>query len=376
MRKSMTLNTVCSIRIHRLVNAVLGRKIGRMSRIRDLISDAAGDLESGCGHATAAVAALRDAGDLAGDPERRLAALFAQALDARMGLHERDDGNLYLADVDGGASMIDAFGVLAERTPLIAFGYAGANAAMSDAFGSASEIDIIDIGIGLGCQWRALLRDLGRRSPRPPYLRLTGIDLPAPGPDPMRMLRDVGRDLCRAARAAGVPFSYRPIAKPVERVDFPRAPPDSRPLAVNAAFSLHHLSDGVSASGLAATRDGVLRRLHGLLPSILTLVEPDADHNDLPFVERVLEAYRHYSIVFDIFEDLLPRASHARAVLERAFFGREVRNIVASEGDDRVERHERLESWRRRLMQDGFSPLALDAHAAGLRESLRLRVPF
>ncbi|CAN1750071.1 GRAS family protein RAD1 [Linum perenne] len=45
--------------------------------------------------------------------------------------------------------------------------------------------------------------------------------------------------------------------------------------------------------------------------------------------------------------------------METHHFGEEIRNIVAYEGSDRVERHERADQWRRQLGRAGFQVVDL-----------------
>lgn len=64
-------------------------------------------------------------------------------------------------------------------------------------------------------------------------------------------------------------------------------------------------------------------------PLILTLVEPDSEHNALPLLQRLPEAFHHYLIVFEALDTLLANSPRARTVLESAFFGREIINILS-----------------------------------------------
>ena len=49
-------------------------------------------------------------------------------------------------------------------------------------------------------------------------------------------------------------------------------------------------------------------------------------------------------------------------MFEREFFGRQVMNIVACEGSERVERPETYKQWQVRNMRAGFKQLPLDKH--------------
>jgi hypothetical protein len=212
---------------------------------------------------------------------------------------------------------------------------------------------------------------------KPPSIRLTGIDVPAPGKNPRLRLQQAGRMLAERAAELGIPFTYEPVAGLVEELDLGRfrARP-GEPLVVNAVFALHHLhSSGTSADG-ASHRNTVLRRVRDLRPDVLTLVEPESEHNSLPLVSRVAEAMLHYLTVFDALDGLLPRDRPERLTLEQDFFGREIFNVIVGEGVERVERHERHGSWHDRLTGEGFEPLDMSGLAGTLRDELQPSKPF
>jgi hypothetical protein len=75
-------------------------------------------------------------------------------------------------------------------------------------------------------------------------------------------------------------------------------------------------------------------------------------------VDRFVEGLNYYSAVFDSIDATLASnlASDERLVLEE-MFGREIENIVAYEGLERIERHERYARWVVRLAQAGFKPV-------------------
>jgi hypothetical protein len=208
-------------------------------------------------------------------------------------------------------------------------------------------------------------------------VRLTGIDIPAPGPDPTQRLREVAARVQHHADVLGVPFVCEMIASPVEEVDVAAIQQHAdEALVINAAFALHHIAADDGVADPAHSRDAVLCRLHGLHPRLLMLVEPDAEHNGLPFVPRVREALAHYLTVFDALDVLLPADRPERTIIEQAFFGREMLNIIAGEGTQRVERHERHTSWQRRLMTSNFTAIDLWHLRSHLERSLKLTPPF
>lgn len=333
--------------------------------------EAAQEIEAGNRDAAvAAVEQLLATTPADGTAVNRLARAFAAALKARLTGDATGVGNLYVDTRDPG-DMLNAFEVLAAATPFIRFGHAAANHALLHAIGPAPRVHILDVGLGSGVQWLHLLEAIAHVAPASLSLRLTGVDVPAPGPEPLARIKQAGTMLSERASALGISFEFAPVAGLVEELDLHTlAGRDHWPLAINAALALHHVpcTDG--------RRDAVLARLRALNPVALCLAEPDVEHNALPFGPRVTESIVHYLTVFDALEATLAAHGVERATLETAFFGREILNIVVGEGDERVERHERHDAWHSRLTRSGFNAINLaQVHDAVARE-LAVEPPF
>lgn len=301
----------------------------------------------------------------------RIDALFDRALEVR-GSGE-GAGNLY-GGAAGPEAMLAAFRLLIQETPLVRFGHLGANMVIDHATHDHAALHIIDLGIGHGLQWDDLLVRLAARSVRP-RVRITGIDLPSPGVSPTEALERTGARLAGLAASLGIAFSFEAIASAVETVERPLTQPGET-MIVNAALALHHVADGDAVTDVALSRRVLLARLASWRPALLTLIEPDAAHNELPFAQRVIEARRHYGLVFDVFAHLFPHDPAERRTLEHAFFGNEILNVVASEGAARVERHDRIDTWCRKMSEAGFQALSLGALAASHATALALTGPF
>lgn len=67
-----------------------------------------------------------------------------------------------------------------------------------------------------------------------------------------------------------------------------------------------------------------------------------------------MEALHYYSAIFDSLDTMLPKYDTKRAKMEQFYFAEEIKNIVSCEGPARVERHEKVDQWRRRLSRAGF----------------------
>ncbi|KAK1353720.1 hypothetical protein POM88_052085 [Heracleum sosnowskyi] len=125
-------------------------------------------------------------------------------------------------------------------------------------------------------------------------------------------------------------------------------------LAVNFAFMLHQTPDeSVSTQN---HRDGLLRFVKRLSPRVVTLVEQESNTNIAAFFPRFLETLDYYTAMFESIDTTLPREHKDMINVEQHCLARDVVNIKACEGTERVERHELLGKWKSRFKMVGFSP--------------------
>ncbi|KAL6640454.1 hypothetical protein ACP70R_021577 [Stipagrostis hirtigluma subsp. patula] len=112
-----------------------------------------------------------------------------------------------------------------------------------------------------------------------------------------------------------------------------------------------------------------------LSPKIMVVTEPEANHNAAAFQERFDEALNYYASLFDCLERASSPSSSASAAAERArverlVLGEEIRGVVAGEGAERKERHERLAQWARRMEGAGMEAVGLSY--GGMMEARKL----
>eukprot|EP01018_Ginkgo_biloba_P009091 Gb_08892 [translate_table: standard] len=249
------------------------------------------------------------------------------------------------------AERAEGFHLLYQCTPYIAFGFMAANEAIGQAAQGKQAVHIVDLGMVQALQWPALIRTLASRPEGPPNLRITGIGSSS------EELNEWGAKLTEEAKSFGVPFEFRGISEPlIPSLLNPTSLGlrEGETLVINSVLHLHKYVRESRGS-----LKSILQALHRLNPSILTLVEQDANHNGPFFLGRFLESLHYYSAIFDSLEASLPRSSPQRIKVERFHFAEEIRNIVACEGPDRFERHERADQWRRQLGRSGFQAIPL-----------------
>ncbi|GER47098.1 GRAS family transcription factor family protein [Striga asiatica] len=247
-----------------------------------------------------------------------------------------------------------------ETGPYLKFAHFTANQAILEAFAGADRVHVVDFSLKQGMQWPALIQALAVRPGGPPIFRLTGIG--PPQPDNGDALEQVGLKLGQLAETIGVEFEFRGVvANSLADLDpslFGVGPVEGESLAVNSVFELHGL---LSRPGEI---DKVLGLIRAIKPKIVTVTEQEANHNGCSFLERFDEALHYYSTMFDSLEGFGPARPETQDLeMTEVYLARQICNVVACEGPDRVERHEPLDRWRRRLGAAGFEPVHLGSDA-------------
>ncbi|KAK1419865.1 hypothetical protein QVD17_29264 [Tagetes erecta] len=261
-----------------------------------------------------------------------------------------------------------------ETCPYLKFAHFTANQAILEAFAGKKNVHVIDFSMKQGMQWPALLQALALRPGGPPTFRLTGIG--PPSDDNTDHLQQVGWKLAQLADTIHVKFEFRGFLAE-SLADLEPSMLDLREnevVAVNSVFEMHEL---LARPGAV---DKVLSVVKALKPEILTVVEQEANHNGDIFFERFTESLHYYSTLFDSLEssgngmnavgDEVPvtgggvtPASNQDKIMSEVYLGKQICNVVACEGVERVERHETLTQWKNRFDSAGFKPVHLGSNA-------------
>nr|BAW87776.1 DELLA protein [Dianthus caryophyllus] len=242
-----------------------------------------------------------------------------------------------------------------ETCPYLKFAHFTANQAILEAFSGKKKVHVIDFSMNQGMQWPALMQALALRPEGPPTFRLTGIGPPAP--DNSDRLQEVGWKLAQFADQIHIKFEYRGfVANSLTDLEagLLDLKPESETVAVNSVLELHRLL------GRPGAVEKVLGMIKEVNPVILTVVEQEANHNGPVFVDRFNEALHYYSTMFDSLETC---ENNEDKMMTEVYLGRQICNVVACDGVDRIERHETLAQWRTRFNSAEFSPVHLGSNA-------------
>ncbi|XVF59994.1 hypothetical protein PTKIN_Ptkin08bG0006800 [Pterospermum kingtungense] len=291
-----------------------------------------------------------------GDSMQRVASFFTEALSARLAAtiatnpSSSSASKPYSPFPSNSLEVLKIYQIVYQACPYVKFAHFTANQAIFEAFEAEERVHVIDLDILQGYQWPAFMQALAARPSGAPFLRITGV-----GPN-METVKETGRSLTELAHSLHIPFEFHPIGEQLEDIKphmFNRRVGEA--LAVSAVNRLHRVPGNCLGNLLAMIRDQA--------PNIVTLVEKEASHNGPYFLGRFLEALHYYSAIFDSLDATFPPESAQRAKVEQYIFAPEIRNIVACEGSERIERHERLEKWRKIMEGKGFRGVPLSANA-------------
>ncbi|KAL7250069.1 hypothetical protein ACSBR1_012131 [Camellia fascicularis] len=306
------------------------------------------------------MAELRQMVSVSGEPIQRLGAYMLEGLVARLA----SSGSLIYKSLQckepASTDLLSYMHILYEVCPYFKFGYMSANGAIAEAMKDENRVHIIDFQIAQGSQWVTLIQAFAARPGGPPHIRITGIDDSTSAYARGGGMNIVGHRLTRLAKSFKVPFEFHGAAMSgceVELENLGIRPGEA--LAVNFAFMLHHMPDeSVSTQN---HRDRLLRLVKSLSPKVVTLVEQESNTNTAAFFPRFLEALDYYTAMFESIDVTLPREHKERINVEQHCLARDVVNVIACEGTDRVERHELLGKWKSRFRMAGFKPYPLSS---------------
>ncbi|KAL1177881.1 hypothetical protein V6Z11_A03G060700 [Gossypium hirsutum] len=294
-----------------------------------------------------------------GDGTQRLAHYFADALKTRLAGMGAPSYSPLVSNRTSAADILKAYRVLVLACPFKKMMHFYANKKIMKVAEKATTLHIVDFGICYGFQWPCLIQRLSARAGGPPKLRITGIEFPQPGFRPAERVEETGRRLKRYCEKFKVPFEYNVIAKKWETIQLEELKiKKDEVVIVNCMYRLKNLPDDTLSS--TSARDIVLKLIRSINPEFFIHGISNGTYNAPFFVTRFREALFHFSAMFDIFEANVPRDDPQRMMFEREVIGRDIMNVVACEGIERVERPETYKQWQARTLRAGFKQIPLD----------------
>ncbi|KAM0937935.1 putative transcription factor GRAS family [Dioscorea sansibarensis] len=279
-----------------------------------------------------------------GDSMQRLSSILASSLAARV-LRRRLPG--LLSAVLPPRKPLNPL-TFTRALPYIPFTHTVTSAALLRAIAHERIVHVVDLSAAAHSLdlWAPFLRTISRFPHGPPHLKLTCVS------GNHHVLESLGTALVKEADSLDVPFRFHPVHSVLSELDLDTLRVHAgEALFVVSLLKLHEL-----LAGEVERMNGLLLGLQGMGPSMVVLVEQEAEHNSERVAERFVEGLHHYSALFDSVEAVAETGAmgeeERREVEEMV--GREIENMVACEGAERVERHEKATKWTVRMERAGF----------------------
>ena len=279
--------------------------------------------------------------------------------------------------------------------PFLKTAYVITSHAIAEAIEGEEMIHIIDLCASDAAQWIYLMHRLKESQKSPSSLKITGIH------EKKEILEEVATQLRVEAKSLHFNLQFNAIVSTLENLDLEELPVEKgEPLAISSLLQLHTLlatDDAMvcirssqeepmhqrtfaemlgkqktnPSSGslllqlpLCATSTKMMHFLNGLWklqPRVMVVTEQESSVNG-SLTERVEKALDFYGALFNCLESTVSTTVVERIIMERTLLGQEIKNIVAGEGVERKERHEKLESWIPKLEMAGFEKRHISHH--------------
>lgn len=321
-------------------------------------------------HADSCLRQISQLASINGDSLQRLATRFASALALRLvkrwpGVHRSLNRNHRPNSEPDRARQVST------RTfPYLGFAYAVIARILLQSMSYEEAIHIVDLGSGDSELWVPLMRSFALLPCGIPHLRISCVH------GDKAVVDELGRTLAKEAKKLDMPFQYNPVNVALKDLEIDTLGVEQRPreaLGFVSVLNLHVLLaqddqflGGQSKDvGIAVKEckqmEKFLAAIRSVSPKVVLLVEQEADHNLNRLVDRFVGCLNYYSAAFDCLDATFGSSSSLmdeRLELEE-MYAREIENVIACEGLERVERHERFGRWMVRLGRAGFKPVRL-----------------
>ncbi|GMH28113.1 hypothetical protein Nepgr_029956 [Nepenthes gracilis] len=346
--------------------------------VKQMISEAAAAISDGTAEASIKILSwLSQVSNSRGNSEQRLAFYMGNALRCRACPNDYPPP---VVDLYGKQHIVSSY-MLHDLSPCFKFGLLAANTVVLDAITTGNgKVHIVDFDVGHGGKYLNLLRALAQRQSQTgnldAELKITAVstevvrdnNITGNGIE-MKSTEVVKNGLMKLAEQVGVVLKFIAVTRTIHELTRESLScEEDEAVVVNFAFKLYRVPDeSVSMENL---RDELLRRVKGLRPRVVTLVEQEINCNTAPFLTRVNEALAYYGALLDSLDSTMQKDNPDRLRIEEGL-GRKVANAVACEGAERVERCEVFGKWRARMRMAGFE---LKPLSQSVSESMRSKL--
>ncbi|KAF5749317.1 hypothetical protein HS088_TW04G01285 [Tripterygium wilfordii] len=291
---------------------------------------------------------------LTGDSVQRVAAYFADGLAARLLTRKSPFYDMIMKQPTNDEEFL-AFIYLYRVSPYYQFAHFTVNQAIFEAFEDEKErnncaLHVIDFEVSYGFQWPSLIQSLSEKATNGNRisLRITGF-----GRSIEELQETENRLVSFAKGFRNLVFEFQGLLRGSRLINLRKKKNET--VAVNLVFHLNTLDDSLKISD-------TLKSVYSLNPSIVVLVEQDSNRSTRSFLSRFMESLHYFAAMFDTLHDCLPVESAERLSIERNHLGKEIKTMLNYDKDEDVAscpRYEKMETWKGRMENHGFSGVKL-----------------
>ena len=274
-------------------------------------------------------------------PDNQLLADVRKALNYRFSEGNKEEiTNTYLKELE--IPQIVLFDILANRFPLVLRAQEIVNDLFQYEAHGMKSICIIDLGIGRGIQIARILKHLNNVNTLT-EVTLIGLDILKPA------LEFTSNTITNLKDELNYTLNFYPIHSQVESIDIESikelVPSSCEKILVNASLTLHHVQQ-------EEERLNLLRKLKSINPSIITLIEPNADCATDDFEQRVFNAFEHFSALYQLINSLDLEEVEKKGL--KQFFATDLFDPIALSNSHRFEKYCKCETWINYAKNCGF----------------------
>nr|GMD89285.1 DELLA protein RGL1 [Ipomoea batatas] len=234
--------------------------------------------------------------------------------------------------------------------------------AILDNITSARKVHLVDFEIGSGSHWTIIMQDLANRSEPP----IESLKITAVGSSKRRIER-TGKWLSSFAETMNLPFSFKAIvcdAKDLRKELFEMEADE-----VVAVFAEYRLSTLLVCPNQLQNLIAVIQTFN---PSVMVVAETEADTNTPSFLARFYNLLSYCTATLDSVATCMDRDHQYRKITEQVIHWELIRNVITTEGADRIYRHAKIDFWRQFFARFGIEEEAL-SHSALYQASFLIR---
>ncbi|XP_031264499.1 DELLA protein RGL2-like [Pistacia vera] len=295
-------------------------------------------------HARALLDICHNLSSITGNPVKRLVYYFVEALRERINretgkIAPENDGR-YGLDIDE-ALRSPSPSILAciQEIPFIKPTQFTAIQAVVEKVIKAKRVHVIDLEIKTGEQWTILMQAFATQHECPlELLKITAVVTSTS----KRRVQKTGKSLMDFAKTVNVPLSF----KTVFVSDFKDLKKDAFQVEAEEFLVVYSTLFFKSFLLKLDCLESALVLLKNLKPCIIVVSEIEANHNSQPFMDRFSEALFYYSAFFDGIDASMDQFNTNRICIELIYLSHMIRTIIATEGEERTVRHEKIDYWR------------------------------